>query len=157
MVVFFNFGDIFGGFIHILGIYRKTSSPVLFTVQTPMPCLRSITPRSSSRGSAGLGKTWDGLRMRSPYNRPCRPVMPTSAVADDRPTSSRIPRHPPLPRKRELACRRASMPVPVGTELSAAGAVVAWVKRIGRERDSHRRRTAGIIGVDGTPQASRSR
>ena len=78
-----------------------------------MPRPRSIVPTPSSRGSTGLERTRDGLRMRSPYNRPCGPAMPTLPVASDQPTSSRTPPQPPLPRKREHACGWASMPVPV--------------------------------------------
>ena len=35
MVDFFGFGAIFGGFIHILGVFRRISSPVHSAAQTP--------------------------------------------------------------------------------------------------------------------------
>ena len=54
----------------------------------------------SLRGSTGLEIARHGRRMRRTYIRPCGPVMPTSPVAGDQPTSNRIPRHPLLPRKR---------------------------------------------------------
>ena len=54
----------------------------------------------SLRGSTGLEIARHGRRMRRTYIRPCGPVMPTSPVAGDQPTSNRIPRYPLLPRKR---------------------------------------------------------